>query len=115
MNVCAASVVLVGDDVVRAEVVERLVGPGAVRELRDERARQRDRLLVIAQAAKRAQIEELRFGLARRAFEIRPHAVARGGVTFEEVVALGDAEIDDLAIVAADCRWRSWSADRASA
>src|SRR5262249_56190010 len=52
-------VVLVREDVVRAEVVERLARPAAVRERVDQRTRQPRALVDVAQAANRAEGAEL--------------------------------------------------------
>ena len=88
-----------------AEIVQRFLGPRAVGELGDERARSAATILVVlAELAQRAQVEEPRLGLARRAVEVRPDAVARRGVALEEEVALGDAQIDELPVVAAHLR-----------
>ena len=83
-----------------AEVVQGLLGPRAVGELGDERARQRDGLIVLAELAQRAQVEETRLGLAGGLFEIRLHAVARRSVALQEEVALGNAQVGELPVVA---------------
>jgi hypothetical protein len=93
-------IIVVGDDVLRAEVVQRIRRPAAVRKVRQDGARERDDLILQAQAAQRAEIEEPRFGLARRLVEIRLHAVARRGVALEEIVALRDPQVDHFPIVA---------------
>ncbi len=97
-------VVLIREDVLRPEVVQRLVGPRAVREIRDERSRQPDSLIRIPKPAQSAEIEEPRFRATRRLIEIRPRAVAGRGVLLQEVIAFGYSQIDDLAIVTADLR-----------
>ena len=82
------------------EIVQRLVGPRAVGKIGNECARQRHRLIGVPKAAERIQIEEPRFGLARRLLEIRADLVACHGKALEEAVAFREAQIDDLAIVA---------------
>ncbi len=97
-------VVLVGDDVVRAEVVQRFAGPTAVGKGGQQGPGQGEGLVLQSETPQRAQIEEPRFRLPRRLFEIGLHAVARRGVALEEVVAFGDAQVDDLSIVARHLR-----------
>ena len=84
-----------------AEIVQRLFGPGVAREIADERPRLRHVLVVLTELAQRGEIEESRFGLPRRTIEVRAHAVAGGVVALQMKVTLGDAQIGELAIIAA--------------
>ena len=94
--------VLVGQDVVRAEIVERFFRPGICREIGDERARLRDVLVVLAELAQRGEMEEPRFRLARRASRDTGSTPSRAAsIALQIEVALGDAQIGELAIVAA--------------
>ena len=53
-----------------------------------------------AELAKREGVKEQRFGLARRAIDIRAQAVARVAGTLQEIVAFGEPQVDQLSIVA---------------
>ena len=68
----------------------------------DEGLRLREELVVSAELAQRAQIEEARFGLARRRARDRAARRRAPRRSASGKVALGDAQIDELAIVADD-------------
>ena len=104
----------------RAEIVQRFLGPRAVRKVGDQRGGQRDELRVIAELAEAAEIEEPRFGLAGGPFQVRHHPVARRRVALQLEIALRDAEIDELLVVPVrdllqilECRARLGVAPRA--
>src|SRR5207248_2830508 len=66
----------------------------------DERSRESDIRIRLAERARRAEMEEARLRLAGRVRLIRPKGVARRPIAVQEVVALRDAERDELLLVA---------------
>ena len=92
-------IVLTVQDVVGPQVVERLLGPGAVRKIVHQGPRQRLILIGAPELAKRAQIEEAGFGATRRVLEMRREPVDCGCVSLQEKVALRESKLRHLAIV----------------
>jgi hypothetical protein len=68
--------VVVSDDVVRSEVVERFLGPFAVREVGDQTPGERDIRRLVAERTCRGEVEEARFSLPGTAVEERTQRVA---------------------------------------
>jgi hypothetical protein len=94
------SLVVVHQDVVRGEIVERVLAPRAVGEIGDQLPRPRLVLAVAPESAQRRQVEVPRLGPARRFVEIRRQPVDRRAILLLEVVALGQAEVDQFARIA---------------
>ena len=92
--------VVVLENVVGAEIVERLLGPRAVGIIAGERVRLCEELVGAAEAPERAQREEARLRLTGAAIEPRPDTVERRLVPLQEEIGFGDAQIRQLAIVA---------------
>ena len=88
------------ENVVRRQVVQRFFSPALVGELGDDAAHRSDVLGVIAELARRDRVEEERFAATRAFLGVGTHAVARAARALHEVVALGQAQVDQLAIVA---------------
>ena len=84
--------VVVCDDVVRAKVVQRFLGPGTLRKLRNEGTRQRHVPFVVAKLAYSAQVEEARFRQARGPLQIRLQPVTRRRVVLQVEVAFSDPQ-----------------------
>ena len=93
------AVVVALQDVVGREVVQRFLGPALLRELGDDAPDDAEVFVVAAEVARRDRVEEERFALARALVEIRPDPVAGVARALQEVVALGEAQLDDLAVV----------------
>ena len=91
--------VIVVTDVVAGQVVEHFLGPRAVGKRRDELVREPHVVVAIAQLANRRQIEESRFGHARAIFQIRRERVRSRAMTTQVVIALGEPEPHELAVV----------------
>ena len=96
---------LVRLEVVRGQTVERLFGPGAVRKLLDQRARQCDVFVARAQPARGREKVEARLVSSGPGVEERREAFPRLAVSPQEVVALGQSNRDALGIVAGDERF----------
>src|SRR4030095_11254657 len=92
-------IVLVFEDVVRAEIVQRLFGPRAVGKIGHQLTGERYELVRSAELAHRAEIEEPRFGSPRRGIEIWLQPVAGRGVPLEEVLAFRNPQVDQFAVV----------------
>ena len=86
-------------DVVGREVIECVLRPDAVRVIGHESAREAHVRGVITERACGREVEESRLRLARPGAQIRLQPVSGGAVTSEVVVALGEAERHQLAIV----------------
>ena len=98
--------IVVGDDVVRGQVVQRLFRPRARLEVGCQRAGRRHVAGVIAERARRGEVEEARLGFPLGARQVRLQRGDGLPVPAEIVVALGDAQGDQLALVAAARRQR---------
>ena len=99
----------------RREVVQRFFRPALGRELVDQLADDAEVFGLVAELAGRDGVEEQRFALSRRLLDVRLDAVARVARPLQEVVALGEPQLDNLAIVslrrmtqALECRARLW-------
>jgi hypothetical protein len=93
--------VVVGEDVVRPEIVQRRLGQRRAGMILDEPPHRRDVLVVPLQTAQRGEIGNL--GLVVRAWrlgKIRPQRVARRGKTAQADVALRQTQVQLPAIVA---------------
>ena len=84
----------------RREVVQRFFRPALRRELVDQPADDAEVFVVVAELARRDGVEEERFALARGLLDVRLDAVARVARPLQEVVALGEPQLDELAVVA---------------
>ena len=91
--------VVVADDVVARQVVERFFRPALVGELGDDPADRARVFGIVAELARRDGVEEQRFALPRRLVDVWPDAVARVALALQVVVAFGEPQVDQLAIV----------------
>ena len=92
--------VLVDDDVMRREVVQRFRRPLALRKVRDQLTREGHVARLIAERAYGGQIEETRFRFAPAAFDVPLQRVACRPMPIQVIVGFRQAQRDQLALVA---------------
>ena len=95
--VCLFVVVL--QDVMRREVVQRFFRPALRRKLVHGAANDPEILVVIAELARGDGVEEERFTLPRRVLDVRAHEIACGARVLEIVLALAEPQLHELPIV----------------
>ena len=93
-------IVFVGDNVERREVVERVLGPRAVREVADKRPRQLDVLVAAPDALRRHHVEEPGLRSAGRPVEERRQVFADPAEPLQEVIRLGHPKLHEFCFVA---------------
>ncbi len=98
------AVVLILEDVVRGEVVQRLLGPRVAWKRAHQRVGEADVLGVVAQLTHGAQVEELRFRAAARRARPGRQLIARALIPAQVVVGFGEAQRNELLVVARGCR-----------